>query len=76
MQSVGMHHPMADMDRLYMWHGEGGRGLLNLVNVWKATIVSLATYPSLGMTRILPTRALPIKVSGSYLWLLNLSRNE
>ena len=41
MSSVGMHHPTADVDRLYVWRSEGGRGLLNL---WKATIVSLATY--------------------------------
>jgi len=41
---VGMHHPTADVDRLYVWRSDGGRGLLNLVNVWKATIVSIATY--------------------------------
>ena len=42
--SAGMHHPKADVDRLYVWRSEGGRGLLNLVNVWKTTIVSLDTY--------------------------------
>ena len=46
MSSVGMHHPTADVDRLYVWRSEGGRGLLNLVGIWKATIVSLATYLS------------------------------
>jgi len=40
----GMHHPTADVDQIYVWQSEGGRGLLNLVNVWRATIVSVATY--------------------------------
>ena len=33
LSSAGMHHPKADVDRLYVWRSEGGRGLLNLVNV-------------------------------------------
>jgi len=33
MTHVGMYHPTADIDQLYVWRSEGDRGLLNLVNV-------------------------------------------
>ena len=44
MRAAGMHHPTADVDRVYVRRADGGRGLLNILNVWKSTIVSLATY--------------------------------
>ena len=53
LSNVGMHHFTADIDQLYVWHSEGGRGLLNLVNVWKATIVSVATYLSLLLLKVI-----------------------
>jgi len=40
MNRFGMHHPTADVDRIYVWRG---CGLLNLVNIWRATIVSIIT---------------------------------
>jgi len=41
---AGMHHPTADIDQLCVWCSEGRPGLLNLVDVWKTIIVSLANY--------------------------------
>ena len=39
-----MHHPNADIDRLYLMRKEGGRGMLNLEMTFKATTIGLQTY--------------------------------
>jgi hypothetical protein len=40
----GMHHPKADVHRLYLPRREGGRGLIDLVTAWKTTTFQLAAY--------------------------------
>lgn len=40
----GMHHPRADVDRLYVKRKEGGRGLLELQSLYRQSILSLAVY--------------------------------
>ena len=39
-----MHHPKADVQRLYVPRSEGGRGLLNLENSYKISTIGLNTY--------------------------------
>ena len=40
----GMHHPRADVDRLYIKRKDGGRGLLELQSLHQQSILSLAEY--------------------------------
>ena len=39
-----MHHPKADIDRLYVKRKEGGRGLVQIEAAYKAEIVKIAEY--------------------------------
>jgi len=39
-----MHHPKADIDRLYEESKEGGRGLVQVEAVYKAEIINIAEY--------------------------------
>ena len=39
-----MHHPKADVDRLYLPRAEGGRGLIQLELTFKTTTIGLDTY--------------------------------
>ena len=39
-----MHHPKADIDRLYVKRNEGGRGLIQIVGACKAEIINIAEY--------------------------------
>jgi hypothetical protein len=39
-----MHYPKADIDRLYVKRKEGGRGLLQVEEVYKAEIINIAEY--------------------------------
>ena len=39
-----MHHPKADVDRLYLPRNEGGRGLIQIELTYKITTTGLATY--------------------------------
>jgi hypothetical protein len=39
-----MHHPKADIDRLYVKRKEGGRGLLQVEAAYKAEIINIAEY--------------------------------
>jgi len=39
-----MHHPQADIDRLYVKRKEGGRGLVQIVAAYKAEIINIAEY--------------------------------
>jgi hypothetical protein len=39
-----MHHPKADMNRLYEKRKEGGRGLLQIKMAYKAEIINTAAY--------------------------------
>jgi len=39
-----MHHPKADVDRLYIRRKEGGRGLLQLLAAYKTTTIGLEAY--------------------------------
>ena len=39
----GMHHPKADVDRLYLPRNEGGRGLIQIELTYKITMVSKHT---------------------------------
>jgi hypothetical protein len=39
-----MHHPKADVDRIYMKRKEGGRGLLQIEATYKAEIINIAEY--------------------------------
>ena len=41
-----MHHPKADVDRLYLPRAEGGRGLIQLELTLKTTTIGLDTYLS------------------------------
>ena len=40
----GIHHPSADVDRLYVSRRDGGRGLMQIEGVYKSTIVGLDSY--------------------------------
>ena len=40
----GMHHPKADVSRLYIKRKNGGGGLLELMSVYKQIIVGIAEY--------------------------------
>ena len=39
-----MHHPKADIDRLYVNRKEGGRGLIQVEAAFKAEIINIAEY--------------------------------
>ena len=39
-----MHHPKADVDRLYLPRNAGGRGLIQLEATYKTTTIGLDTY--------------------------------
>jgi len=39
-----MHHPKADIDRLYIKRKEGGRGLVQMEAAYKAEIINIAEY--------------------------------
>jgi hypothetical protein len=39
-----MHHPKADIDRLYVKRREGGRGLVQVEAAYKAEIINIAEY--------------------------------
>ena len=39
-----MHHPKADMDRMYLLRSEGGRGLIQLQTAYKRATIGLDTY--------------------------------
>jgi hypothetical protein len=39
-----MHHPKADMDRLYIKREEGGRGWVQVEAAYKAEIINIAVY--------------------------------
>jgi hypothetical protein len=39
-----MHHPKADIDRLYIKRKEGGRGLVQVEAAYKADIINIAEY--------------------------------
>jgi len=39
-----IHHPKADIDRLYVKRNEGGRGLVQIVGICKAEIINIAEY--------------------------------
>ena len=39
-----MHHPKADIDRLYVKRKEGGRGLVQVEAAYKAEIINIAEY--------------------------------
>jgi len=39
-----MHHPKADIDRLYVKRKEGGRGLVQIEVVYKAELINIAEY--------------------------------
>ena len=39
-----MHHPIADVDWLYVCHNKDGHRRLNLAGVWKAMVASIAIY--------------------------------
>ena len=39
-----MHHPKADIDRLYVKRKEGGRGLMQVEAAYKAEIINIAEY--------------------------------
>ena len=39
-----LHHPKADIDRLYIKRNEGGRGLVQIEAAYKAEIIIIAEY--------------------------------
>ena len=39
-----MHHPKADIDRLYVKRKEGGRGLVQVEAAYKAEIINIVEY--------------------------------
>jgi hypothetical protein len=39
-----MHHPKADIDRLYVKRKEGGRGLVQVEAGYKIEIINIAEY--------------------------------
>jgi len=39
-----IHHPKADIDRLYVKTKEGGRGLVQIEAAYKAEIINIAEY--------------------------------
>ena len=39
-----MHHPKADVNRMYVLRKEGGRGMINLKTCFKTTTIGLNTY--------------------------------
>jgi len=41
-----IHHPKADIDRLYVKRKEGGRGLVQVEAVYEAEIINIAEYPN------------------------------
>ena len=48
LQSIeGIHHPKADVKRLYIKRWNGGRGLVKLQTAYNAAIVGLCKYINL-----------------------------
>ena len=41
-----MHHPKADVDRLYLPRSNGGRGMIQLEMAYKTTTIAMSTYLS------------------------------
>ena len=41
-----MHHPKADVDRLYLPDNRGGRGMIQLEMAYKTTTIAMSTYLS------------------------------
>jgi len=41
-----MHHPKADIDRLYVKRKEGRRGMVQIEAAYKAEIINVAEYPN------------------------------
>ena len=39
-----MHHPKADIGRLYVKRKEGGRGMVQVEEAYKAEIINIAEY--------------------------------
>jgi len=39
-----MHHPISDVDRIYLSRAQGGRGLIQIVNSYKTASIGLAKY--------------------------------
>ena len=39
-----LHHPKADIDRLYLSRQIGGRGLINIEQTYRLTIIGLSNY--------------------------------
>ena len=39
-----MHHPKANIDRLYVKRKEGGRGMVQVEAAYKAQIINIAEY--------------------------------
>jgi hypothetical protein len=39
-----MHHPRADIDRLYVKRKEGGRGVVQVEAAYKREIINIAEY--------------------------------
>jgi hypothetical protein len=39
-----MHHPKADIDRLYVKRKEGGRGMVQVEAAYKAEVINIAEY--------------------------------
>ena len=53
MTMYGVHHPKADVDRLYLQRCEGGRGLLGLEDCMQIDVHSLEKYLSASKEKIL-----------------------
>ena len=53
MTMYGVHHPKADVDRLYLQRCEGGRGLLGLEDCVQVEVHSLEKYLSTSKEKIL-----------------------
>ena len=48
-----MHHPKADVSRMYIPRKEGGRGMINLEMTYKTTTIGLNSYLESSEDRIL-----------------------
>jgi hypothetical protein len=46
-----MHHPKADMDRLYVKRTAGGRDPLQIKATYKAEIINIAEYLNMNMQK-------------------------
>ena len=48
-----MHHPKADVDRLYLPRTSGGRGLIQIETTYKTTTIGLDAYINCRVDRLL-----------------------